>query len=123
MFSQVAIDVVSSVRIECLEKSMIVYIKTDSSHLQGIQKTSTIISDDDWRAISDSLELSSRQFEILKHVVDGSDDDVTSEKLGISVHTVRSHIKRIRQKLGVHSRADLVSRVFLSYLVDVCETD
>lgn len=102
---------------------MITCIKTDCSNLQGLRKTSTIISNDEWRAISDSLELSSRQFEILKHVVDGSDDAVTSEKLGISVHTVRSHIKRIRQKLGVHNRADLISRVFLSYLVDVCETD
>jgi DNA-binding CsgD family transcriptional regulator len=34
--------------------------------------------------------------------------------LGLSVHTVRTHLKRAMVKAGVHSQAALVARVYSS---------
>lgn len=77
-----------------------------------------LISHFEWWLIADSFDLTSRQFEIIKHIVDGYDDFDTSKKLGVTVHTVHAHKKKLYQKLDVHNSAELVSRVFFSYLVD-----
>jgi DNA-binding CsgD family transcriptional regulator len=34
--------------------------------------------------------------------------------LGLSVHTVRTHLKRAMSKAGVHTQAALVARIFVS---------
>jgi len=42
-------------------------------------------------------------------VREGIDDRQIAGRLFISPHTVKTHIKRIYEKLGVHSRAQLVA--------------
>lgn len=54
------------------------------------------------------LELSSREKEILEGLVRGENYSVLAEKLFISPHTVRTHIKNIYKKLHVQSRAAAV---------------
>lgn len=58
---------------------------------------------------SDSAEeLSARETEILKLLVDGYDYKLAAEKLFLSPHTVRKHIANIYSKLHVTSRAQVV---------------
>ncbi len=58
---------------------------------------------------SDSTEeLSERETEILKLLVDGYDHKLAAEKLFLSPHTVRKHIANIYTKLHVTSRAQVV---------------
>lgn len=58
---------------------------------------------------SDSTEeLSERETEILKLLVDGYDHKLAAEKLFLSPHTVRKHIANIYAKLHVTSRAQVV---------------
>lgn len=61
--------------------------------------------------------LTPRETEILKLLVDGLTMDMISSKLGISSGTVDSHIKHIYKKLHVHNRAGVVSKAIKDRLV------
>jgi len=53
--------------------------------------------------------LTGREMETCHLVRQGIDDAQIAHRLFISPHTVKTHIKRIYEKLGVHSRAQLVA--------------
>src|SRR5690606_8402363 len=57
---------------------------------------------------SDEYQLSSREMDILKLMVDGYDYKVVADKLSISPHTVRKHISNIYDKLHVCTKVDAV---------------
>jgi DNA-binding NarL/FixJ family response regulator len=48
-------------------------------------------------------------------VADQSDGDI-AEALGLSWSTVQTHMERLHNKLNVHSRVQLVTRVVAAYL-------
>jgi len=52
--------------------------------------------------------LSERETEILRLVAKGFSFDTVGEVLGISPHTVVTHVKKIYRKLAVHSRGEAV---------------
>ncbi len=56
----------------------------------------------------DEYQLSNREMDILKLMVDGYDYKVVADKLFISPHTVRKHIANIYEKLHVCSKVDAV---------------
>lgn len=62
-------------------------------------------------------QLSERETEILRLLCDGQNYKAIAEKLFISGHTVRSHIKNIYQKLHVNSRAEAVRKALKDKLV------
>lgn len=53
--------------------------------------------------------LSDREMEVLRLVAEGLDTREISERLGVSVHTVRNHVQGCMRKLGVHTRTQAVS--------------
>ncbi len=55
--------------------------------------------------------LTSRQAEIVKLAAEGYSDQEISEKLGLSLHTVLSHWKNIRERFGNKNRAAVISNV------------
>ena len=55
--------------------------------------------------------LTTREWEVLHHLRRGHSTDAVAAELVLSVETVRSHIKSIFRKLGVHSREAAVSAV------------
>jgi two-component system NarL family response regulator len=50
-----------------------------------------------------------RELEVLELMVKGADTELISSTLGITVETVKVHVKRIISKLGVSSRAQAVA--------------
>jgi two-component system, NarL family, response regulator LiaR len=56
-------------------------------------------------------DLSSREWEVLDLLAQGRDQDEVADELVLSVETVRSHVKSLHRKLGVHSRAELLEAV------------
>lgn len=56
--------------------------------------------------------LTPRQTEVLRLLANGSNVDEIAGALGISIHTVRTHIQRILETLGVHSQVEAVARAF-----------
>jgi DNA-binding NarL/FixJ family response regulator len=53
--------------------------------------------------------LSEREVDILRLVVQGFDYKIIGERLFISPHTVRTHIRTIYKKLNVHSKGEAVT--------------
>lgn len=49
--------------------------------------------------------LTPRQAEILHHLVEGQTNSEIASSLGISVHTVKSHVSAVLRELNVHTRA------------------
>ena len=69
-----------------------------------------------WAAIEDSLGLSKRQVAIIRAVFDDATEYTIAADLGISPHTVHTHIERLHHKLGVHDRVELVLRILAEFL-------
>ena len=59
---------------------------------------------------SDTGALSPREQEILRLLAQGHLIKEIADRLGIGFDTVRTHIRRIYEKLQVHSRAQAVAR-------------
>ncbi len=55
--------------------------------------------------------LSKQQARITRFLVQGQSNTEIADRLSISPHTARHHTERILQKLGIHSRAEVPSRV------------
>ena len=58
---------------------------------------------------SRSTPLSKREREILQKVADGATTRQVASDLGISPHTVKTHLERIFEKLGANDRAQAVA--------------
>ncbi|MGY6523438.1 MAG: response regulator [Mongoliitalea sp.] len=59
---------------------------------------------------SEKIKLSKREIQIIKKICDGSTNREIADQLALSQHTVETHRKKIHQKLGVSSVAELVSK-------------
>jgi DNA-binding NarL/FixJ family response regulator len=64
-------------------------------------------SDDDDHVVGRG-ELTAREQQVLELLVRGWPVSSIAESLGVSQNTTRSHIKRVYQRLGVHSRQELL---------------
>jgi DNA-binding NarL/FixJ family response regulator len=65
------------------------------------------------------VQLTVREGQILEHLTNGRSTSDTAAALHISPLTVRSHVKSILAKLGVHSKVEAVSYALRSGLVEV----
>lgn len=59
-------------------------------------------------------KLAPREQEVLQLLVSGHSYKMIAEKCGITLETVRSHIKRIYEKLQVHSATEAAAKAFLN---------
>lgn len=79
-----------------------------ASKLIKFIKTSQQTKADKAKEAQEQFSLTNREIDILRGIVDDLTEIQIGEKLFISHHTVRTHIKNIYKKLHVHSRASVV---------------
>lgn len=65
----------------------------------------------------DPYGLTSKEQEVLKLLSDGLSYKMVADKLGISYFTVNSHVKKIYEKLHVHSLGEAVALAFKNKIV------
>ena len=53
-------------------------------------------------------ELTARERQVLSYVAKGSNNDTISTELGLATQTVRNYISSIYEKLGLHTRAEVI---------------
>lgn len=80
-----------------------------------------VLDEREWRAVTRALRLSVRERQIVKRLFDDASEAVIADDLGISPHTVHTHLERLYHKLGVGSRCAAVVRVFQAYRAS-CES-
>ena len=68
-------------------------------------------------AAADSPHLTPRQLDVLRYLARGHSTAAIAAKLGISIDTVRNHIRGILRAFGVHSRLEAVIRAHALGLV------
>ena len=62
-------------------------------------------------------ELTPHEVRILRLLVDGHHYQTAADELGVTVNTIRFHLRRIYEKLQVHSKAEAVSKALRERLV------
>jgi DNA-binding CsgD family transcriptional regulator len=77
-----------------------------------------IFSPQQWRRIGASLGLSNRDAVIVQEIFDDRPARAIAGELDISPNTVVTYIRRLYQKLGVHSRVELIVCVCGEYLAN-----
>jgi DNA-binding CsgD family transcriptional regulator len=76
----------------------------------------SIFSNRTWCLITRSLGLSQRESEIIQGLFGDQKESGIAYRLGISPHTVHTHVERLYRKVGVTSRVALARRVFGEYM-------
>ena len=74
-----------------------------------------LLSATDWHHVSLSLKLSKRETEVVQCVFDDLKESAIASQLGISAHTVHTHLERLYRKLNVSSRCGLVLAVVAEF--------
>ena len=64
-------------------------------------------------ASKQELDLTSRELEILDHLSQGMSYKMVAAQLHLSIDTIRSHIKKIYEKLHVHSATEAINKVYI----------
>lgn len=77
---------------------------------------SAMFSERAWEAIARGLRLSGRQLQIVRGIFDDETDLGIAQQIGVSLHTVHTHVERLHHKLAITDRPQLVLRVMEEFL-------
>lgn len=67
--------------------------------------------------VADLIGLSPRETDVLRGMVDGLSYKMVADKLGISFETVRTHVKKVYDKLDVHNCTEAVAKALKTGLL------
>ena len=76
----------------------------------------------DGETIAPKPTLSPRELEIVRHLLLDEKERTIAARLGISAHTVHTHLKHIYWKLGVSCRTELILHIFHQYIACTQQT-
>lgn len=54
-------------------------------------------------------DLTDRELEVLRLLARGKSTQAMADELGVSIHTVRNHVRNLTQKVGAHSKLEAVT--------------
>lgn len=71
-----------------------------------------LIAESDWGAFAERFQLSPREAQIARCLIDGATERSIASELSLSEHTVHTYVGRIYRKGGVGNRHALTISVF-----------
>lgn len=84
---------------------------------RGATLGAAVLSDVAWAEIARSLKLAGRELQITRGVFDNLTEGAIAANLGISEHTIHTHLHRLFGKLRVTTRVQVVVRVMQELLM------
>jgi len=82
-----------------------------TGHAVSTDADNTLFSDPRWRELAECLQLTPRQLEIAKGICSGRSYKSIAAHVGITVNTVRMHVRALYVKLDAHERLCAVLRI------------
>lgn len=79
--------------------------------VDDVQEAPALTLDQSCEALGSRCGLTQREVDVVKHIVRGRDRHAIAERLFISEGTVKVHMRNIYQKLGIHSKQELITLV------------
>ena len=99
------------------------WLVVHGSRMQGSDQLALVIepakASDIAPLIIDAYGLTTREVEVTRLIARGLGTSQIAEKLFLSPHTVRDHVKSVLEKVGVSSRGELVARVFADHYAPI----
>jgi len=86
-------------------------------HSVASRSGSALFSPIAWDSLARHLEISGREFSILRGIFDNQVEFAIAKDLGISAHTVHTHVERLHRKLQVTTRTQLVIAIMAKFLL------
>jgi DNA-binding CsgD family transcriptional regulator len=78
-----------------------------------------MFSAQEWEGIATALSLSQRQLQIIIGIFNDQTESAIAIHLGVSPHTIHTHLNRLYAKLSVHTRAGLILRIMAEGLPEM----
>jgi DNA-binding NarL/FixJ family response regulator len=75
-----------------------------------------MLSEQAWDGIARSLELSTRELQIVCGIFDDCTEFAIATDLGVSPHTIHTYCRRLYRKLAVTGRAMLMLRIIQEFI-------
>jgi DNA-binding CsgD family transcriptional regulator len=114
-------DLRLTVRID--DRALAARIETALRSVPGIKIVSTI-EDADAAVIASAssggdYDLTPRELDVLALMIEGASNRKIAEKLGVSVHTAKFHVRRITDKLDAVGRTDAVAMAVQKRIIEM----
>lgn len=77
-----------------------------------IEADHRVLREIEWKRVAMRFALSPREVKVAQRIFDDLRESEIAERLGISPHTVHTHIERLYRKIGVASRSALAIAMF-----------
>ena len=92
--------------------------KTGSPAIHKLRRPlgSAMFSNQEWKEIGHSFNLSGRELQVIKDVFDDRTESAIAAHYGVSPHTVHTYCERLYRKLEVNGRVKLVLRIMDEFL-------
>jgi ATP/maltotriose-dependent transcriptional regulator MalT len=90
---------------------------TASDRPRPLNKGSDILSAAEWQDVCARLKLTERELEVVVGVFDDLKEAAIASRLGISAHTVHTHLERLYRKLGVNGRGRMIIEVMAEHVL------
>ncbi|OGI02195.1 MAG: hypothetical protein A2104_02180 [Candidatus Melainabacteria bacterium GWF2_32_7] len=85
--------------------------------LKTLSNGKLVISAEDPKETEEKIQLTDREMDVLRLIVDGYSNAEISEKLCVSIHTAKAHVCNILQKLSVDDRTQAAIKALKDGLV------
>lgn len=79
------------------------------------QREDGVFSSAEWKEIARQLKLSPRQTAIVHLLFEGCTDKDIARRMSVKPSTIRTHLARLCEKLGVNGRAEIIIAVMHAF--------
>ena len=84
---------------------------------------SSFLNEAAWERLAEKLRLSPREVQVVQGVLEDETELAIARRLGMSPHTVHTHMDRLHGKLSVRGRPELILKILTAFLLMTAEPD
>lgn len=83
-----------------------------TTHNPGCPIALPLLAADEWAIVVETLALTPRQAQVVQLILQAKKDKQIAVEMGVDFWTVRTHLRRIFDRIGAADRVELVLHIF-----------